>query len=1119
MKKLTPLYLLALYAFCCIQVGCRRQGENTKEDPPDTVSKVFTLLSPEETNVHFQNQLKESLNANVLVYEYLYNGGGVAAADFNGDALVDLYFTSNMGENKLYINEGGLKFKEVTASSGVSGRPGPWKTGITAADVNGDGRLDLYLCYSGALPPAKRQNQLFINTGNKDGNIPVFEDQAAKYGLDSPAFSNQAHFFDYDQDGDLDALLLNHNPKSLPILNVAATKEFLKKDDPLQGVRLYAQQNGTFKDVTQEAGISGSALTYGLGLGISDIDNDGWQDFYVSNDYAVPDYLYMNNGDGTFTDRIKESMGHISHFSMGNDIADINNDGFQDIITLDMLPEDNRRQKLLLSPDNYDKFDLNVRSGFHYQYMRNMLQLNNGNGTFSELGQLAGISNTDWSWVALLADYDNDGLKDLFVTNGYFRDYTNLDFINYMDNYVKSKGRLQRTDVLEIIEEMPSSNVTNYLFSNQNGTLFSDKTAAFGLDQPSNSNGAAYADLDNDGDLDLIVNNINKAAAIYRNNSSDDQKNYLQIALKGEKQNTQGLGSKVVIHHGGQMQKLEQMPTRGYLSTVSSVLHFGLGNSTKIDSLRVQWPGGKKQTLVDISANQKLQLEERNAEEKNIRTTARPSQFQEVPSLITHTDQNISINDFKRQPLLLSQFSHMGPCLTKGDINNDGLEDVFVGGSKDQSGSLFMQLENGSFRKLNTNFLEADASRHDADALFFDANADGFQDLYVSSGGYHNFEPEDPLLQDRLYLGDGKGDFSKSPGSLPKMRSGKSCVVATDLNGDGAQDLFVGGRIVPGRYPETPGSYLLINDGKGNFSDHSHDLTQGLSNIGMVTDAVWTDLNNDEHEDLIVVGEWMPVTVFINKNGKLENETLNYFDQLYQGWWNTISLGDFNNDGNVDLVIGNMGSNIQFRVSNERPAELLYADFDRNGSVDPLFSYYIKETSYPYLTRDELLGQLTHLRSRFTSYESYADAGIKDILSEEDLAAAKKLTVNHLETALFLKTSEGRFKMAELPFQAQYSPVYDISVSDFDKDGNTDMLLFGNNHHFKLRLGKFDANYGIFMKGKGDGSFDYVNQLDSGLEVRGAVRSSLIVNDRLYLSAHQKPISSYLIKPNPDSLL
>ncbi|HMB63178.1 MAG TPA: VCBS repeat-containing protein, partial [Eudoraea sp.] len=513
--------------------GCKPKDAGTAVDLQEKKPPLFTLLGPEMTNIHFQNKLSEGLNANVLMYEYLYNGGGVAAGDFNGDDLIDLYFTSNMGDNSFYLNQGNMKFREVSAPSGVSGRAGPWKTGITAADVNGDGLLDLYLCYSGALPPEKRKNQLFINMGNDKNNIPVFEEKAGAYGLDSPAFSNQAYFLDYDRDGDLDALLLNHNPKSLPVLNEVSTREFLKKDDPLQGVRLYRQTKGVFEDVTVSAGISGSALTYGLGIGISDLNNDGWVDFYVSNDYAVPDYLYINNGDGTFTNRLNESMGHTSHFSMGNDIADINNDGLQDIITLDMLPEDNRRQKLLLAPDNYEKFDLNLHSGFHYQYMRNMLQLNNGNGTFSEIGQLAGISNTDWSWAALLADYDNDGFKDLFVTNGYYRDYTNLDFINYMDDFVKSRGRLMREDVLDIIQQMPSSNLTNYYFSNKDGVTFSEETKTFGLDQASNSNGAAYADLDNDGDLDLIVNNINKPAYVYRNESGGNNANSLSVELRG----------------------------------------------------------------------------------------------------------------------------------------------------------------------------------------------------------------------------------------------------------------------------------------------------------------------------------------------------------------------------------------------------------------------------------------------------------------------------------------------------------------------------------------------------------------------------------------------------------
>ena len=551
------------------------------------------------------------------MYEYFYNGGGAAAGDFNNDGLVDLYFTSNMNDNKFYLNKGNMQFQDITLASHAAGRPGPWKTGVNAVDINADGRLDIYLCYSGAMPAAKRVNQLFINIGNDSQGIPVFAEQAEKYGLASTGFSNQSYFFDYDKDGDLDMLLLNHNPKNLPLLNEEATAKLFQQDNPDMGLRLFKQTNGKFADVTTISGINGSELSYGLGLGISDFNDDGWPDFYVSNDYSVPDYLYINNKNGTFTNQLEKSIGHNSQFSMGNDVADINNDGLQDIFTLDMLPEDNHRQKLLLTPDNYAKFDQNVRSGFYYQYMRNMLQLNNGNGTFSEIGQAAGISNTDWSWAALLADYDNDGWKDLFVTNGYFRDYTNLDFINYMNEFVKERGRLQREDVMDIIKEMPSSNVINYIFQNKQGEEFQNKNKVWGVDQHSNSNGALYADLDNDGDLDLVVNNINLPAFIYRNESrQQDSSHFLQLQLTGEGGNTQGLGAKVKIFHNGQVQILEQNPTRGYLSNVSFNLHFGLGKTETIDSLIITWNSGKMQKLYNVKSNQVLKLAEKDANDK-----------------------------------------------------------------------------------------------------------------------------------------------------------------------------------------------------------------------------------------------------------------------------------------------------------------------------------------------------------------------------------------------------------------------------------------------------------------------------------------------------------------------
>ncbi len=1107
-----------LIAFTCTLLlvlhGCKKDAGNEPSDSAKPVSKkatLFTLLPEEETNIYFQNTLKEGLNANVLVYEYLYNGGGVATGDFNNDGLQDLYFTSNMGENKLYLNLGDFKFKEVTNSSKVQGRPGPWKTGITAADVNGDGKLDLYLCYSGALPDAKRKNQLFINQGNDSNNIPIFEEQAEAYGLASAAYSNQGYFFDYDKDGDLDMLLLNHNPKSLPVLNEISTKEFLKKDDPLQGTRLFEQKEGTFYDVTVKSGISGSALTYGLGIGISDINNDGWQDFYISNDYTVPDYLYINNKDGTFTDQLGNQMGHTSHFSMGNNIADINNDGWQDIFTLDMLPEDNKRQKLLLSPDNYEKFDLNIRSGFHHQYMRNMLQLNNGNDTFSEIGQLAGVSNTDWSWAPLFADFDNDGLKDLFITNGYFRDYTNLDFINYMEDFVQSKGRLQRQDVLELIEKMPSSDLTNYYYENTDGLNFTNQTEAAGVDQPANSNGAVYVDLDNDGDLDLVTNNINKPAFIYRNDSSNENKKFIKIELKGSGKNTAGIGSKVSLYSNGQIQVVEQMPTQGYLSTVTPVLHFGLGATNTIDSLIVEWNSGKKQILYDVKVNRELQLKEADAEINVLPSKKGKPLFAEITAPLNYKHQASNINDFKRQSLLLKQLSHHGPSISKADMNNDGMEDIIIGGGIGQATSVYLQSKNGKFVKRSIPDFELDKASFDSDITVFDANADGNLDLYIASGGYHNFSVSDARLQDRLYFGDGYGNFKKDNSALPDMKISTGTVAFSDINQDSFPDLFIGGYTIPGRYPEVPRSYILLNNGKGQFTDQTEEIQPELKLPGMITDAAWADMDGDTIKDLIILGEWRPISIYLNKNGKLVNETSTYFDRPLSGLWTSLSLADINSDGKLDIIAGNIGANTQFQLSQETPAELYYSDFDGNGSIDPILNFYVDGISYPYLTRDELLGQLAGLRQRYTSYETYSEATISDIFEQSNLENADKVAANHQETTVFLSQNGSKFKITTLPIQAQFSPISDIITADFDKDGTIDILLLGNDDYYKLRIGKFDANYGTLLIGDGNGEFRYVSQTKSGLSIKGSGTHAILINDELILASYGLPLKAYKI--------
>lgn len=1137
-----PKLLSLLMCFTSILLfwGCEQKAAVENAPYPDSL-QVFKLLEPEQTNISFRNDIPEDEYTNPLVYEYTYNGGGVAIGDVNGDGLDDIYFTANKKSNKLYLNKGNrgsasgghapLKFEDVTDIAGVAGEKG-WKTGVTMADVNGDGLLDIYVCRSGNLPGEIRQNQLYINQGNDSSHIPVFKEQAALYGLADSAFSTHAAFFDYDRDDDLDMILLNHSPRRFNNLDDTNIHRMMNTPDALTGVKLYSNDQNHFKDITASSGINNTRLSYGLGLSIADVNNDGWPDIYLSNDYLSPDCLYINNGDGigrqsagharsgdsrsgrqsAFSNQIDSMLGHTSQFSMGNDVADINNDGLPDIFTLDMLPEDNRRQKLLFANDNYELFALRHRTGLHKQYMRNMLHLGNGDETFSEIAQLAGISNTDWSWAPLFADYDNDGWKDLFITNGYVHDYTNMDFLKYMSNYVSNhRNDIGRKDLLELVLKMPSSNVTNYIFKNNGGITFTKMDTTWGINIPSNSNGAAYADLDNDGDLDLVINNINDVAFIYRNDANQIfQNNYLSIKLEGEKQNRFGVGAKVTLYSGEEKQVQQQLMSRGFQSSVSPVLHFGLGKVSTIDSVHINWQSGKQQWLSNVKANQRIVCKESDATEplQEAEKEMMPV-FAAVPPPVLFVHEENGVNDFKRQPLMTNTLSYSGPCMAAGDMNGDGLEDFFIGGATGQAGSIFLQQPNGQFKKLPQLVLQGDRTYEDTDAVWFDADGDGDLDLYICSGGYDQFLPKDPLLQDRLYINDGNGTFRRDVYALPLMYTSSSCVSAADINGDGYMDLFLGGRVIPGRYPEPARSYILINDGTGRFTDETQKFAPELVQPGMITDAVWVDMNGDKNPDLITAGEWMPIQVWINDEGKLVEKTIDYFEEKTYGWWNKLLITDLNEDGKMDIVAGNMGLNAQIKASVQEPAELYYKDFDGNGSVDPILCFYIQGKPYPYVSRDELLDQMSIMRSRFTSYERYADAQLTDIFTEQELEEVNRLQANNLKTTCFISTPAGKYQQGTLPLQAQYAPVFAMEVLDYNGDGKKDLLLGGNISHARIRMGNYDANYGILLKGDGEGSFEYIPQTASGICIKGDIRSFSMISDVVLVGINGRRTQAY----------